>query len=222
MIQFSSKGDTFDGYLSTAVQGSGPGVIVLQEWWGLVDHIKDICDRLANSGFTALAPDLYRGKTTVEPDEAASLMQALNIAETEGELAGAIEYLRASDSVVGESVGIVGFCMGGQLAMFAAGANPTIRAAANFYGIHPAVHPNYSAIKGEVLGIFAEEDAYASPVAVELLGKELRAYGVIHNFRTFAGVHHAFFNDTRAAVYNAQAAQEAWNMLLDLFDRKLN
>ena len=217
MISFQHGTETYTGYLSTAVGGRGPGVIVLQEWWGLVEHIKDICDRLAHSGFTALAPDLYGGKSTTEPDEAGSLMMALNIAETEKILSSAVDTVLSHPSVEGHTVGIAGFCMGGQLALFAAGANPKITATADFYGIHPNVKPSYSTIKGSVLGIFAEHDDYASPAAVAALDQALTEANVPHRFKTFAGRHHAFFNDTRPTVYDSEAAQEAWNTLVNFF-----
>src|SRR5215207_3065190 len=126
MVQFPFAGGNTGGYLATPKQGSGPGLIVMQEWWGLVPHIKDVCDRFAAEGFVALAPDIYKGDSTTDPDEASTLMQALNIAETEQILRKAITVLLARADVTSEQVGIVGFCMGGQLAMFGAGANPAI------------------------------------------------------------------------------------------------
>ena len=221
MIEIQGPNGPFAAYFAPAISGTGPGVVVLQEWWGLVEHIKDICDRLAHSGYTALAPDLYGGKTTVEPDEAATLMMALNIADTEVLLKSAIDALIANEHTSRDEVGIVGFCMGGQLALFAAGENSRIVATANFYGIHPSVSPNYPAIKGKVLGIFAEEDTYASPEAVAALDARLTQDGVTHEFRTFHHMPHAFFNDTRPNVYNPTAAQEAWSLLLAFFDENL-
>jgi carboxymethylenebutenolidase len=210
MISFNGGGDNYEGYLAVSNSGSGPGVIVLQEWWGLVPHIKDICDRFAAEGFTALAPDLYKGDSTTDPSDAATLMQALNIAETEQILRKAVTVLLARNETSSDQVGIIGFCMGGQLAMFAAGANPAIGACVNFYGIHPKVQPSYRDLNGPVLGIFAERDSYASPEAVQALDKELTLLEKKHEFKTYPGTDHAFFNDQRPEVYDDAAARDAW------------
>jgi carboxymethylenebutenolidase len=223
MVRFSNGGETYEGYLAPSATGAGPGVIVIQEWWGLVGHIKDVADRFAKEGFTALAPDLYRGKTTTEPDDAATLMQALNIAETGVILDKAIATLaERSTTQPGDKIGVVGFCMGGQLAIFAAGANPLIRAAVDFYGIHPKVSPNYEAFNGPVLGFFAEHDEYAGPVAAKALDEELTRFDVPHEFKIYAGAHHAFFNDARPTVYDAEAAADAWSRTIAFLRKELS
>ena len=117
MVRFSTNGTTGSGYLAGSEFGVGPGVVVIQEWWGLVDHIKDIVDRLAAAGFVALAPDLYDGQTTDSPDDAGRLMMALEIESAEQKLRGAIDYLLGRDDVTGATVGTVGLCMGGQLSL---------------------------------------------------------------------------------------------------------
>jgi len=220
MIQFSDSEEKYDGYLAPAVGGKGPGVIVLQEWWGLVPHIKDVADRFAKAGFTALAPDLFRGKSTTEPDEAASLMMALHIGETEKLLASAIAALITHTAVEGDKVGVVGFCMGGQLSLYAACSNPSIKACVDFYGIHPDVQPALRALNGPVLGIFAENDAYASPEQVRALTEELTLLEKPHEFITYPGTDHAFFNDTRP-VYDKVAAEDAWKRVCEFFDANL-
>ena len=221
MIEFNGGGTVYQGYLAPSKNGKGKGVIVLQEWWGLVGHIKDVVDRFAEAGFTALAPDLYQGKTTTEPDEAGSLLMALNIAETEKILRQAVKALLASVGVEGDKVGVIGFCMGGQLSLFAATTNPEIGACVNFYGIHPNVHPDYAQLHGPVLGIFAEIDDYASPEAVAKMDAEMTAAGKAHEFNTYQGVHHAFFNDGRPTVYNEEAAKDAWAKTLAFFEANL-
>src|SRR5688500_19098918 len=113
MVEFPSNGGTGRGYFATPEAGAGPGLIVIQEWWGLVPHIKDVCDRFAGEGFTALAPDLYHGESTTEPDEAGKLMMALNLEQAAKDMGGAIDYLESSDKVRGDGVGVIGFCMGG-------------------------------------------------------------------------------------------------------------
>jgi carboxymethylenebutenolidase len=215
MISFNGGSDEFEGYLAVSNSGSGPGIIVLQEWWGLVPHIKDICDRFAAEGFTALAPDLYKGDSTKDPNEAATLMQALSIAETEQILRKAVLVLLARAEVSSRQVGVIGFCMGGQLAMFAAGANAAISACVNFYGIHPKVQPSYRDLNGPVLGIFAEHDDYASPEAVRALEKEMVLLEKPFEFHTYPGTHHALFNDTRPDVYDAEAAADAWKRTIE-------
>jgi carboxymethylenebutenolidase len=138
IVEFPSNGHTGRGYLARSVEGAGPGVVVIQEWWGLVPHIQDLCDRFAAEGFTALAPDLYGGKTTTEPDEAGKLMMSMNLEQAARDMGGAIDFLESSDAVRGEGVGVVGFCMGGGLALMLAVQRPDdVRAVVPFYGLIP-------------------------------------------------------------------------------------
>lgn len=220
-VSFKANGGISSGYLAVSKTGKGPGVIVIQEWWGLVDHIKDVCDRFAAAGFTALAPDLYNGTKTKSPDEAGKLMMALNIGEAEKTLKGAIDYLLANESVSSQVVGTVGFCMGGQLSLFAATLNKKVGAAVDFYGIHPNVKPDYSKLAGPVLGLFAEHDNNVSPEAVEQLKNNLEATGTAHEIHVYPLTKHAFFNDTRPEVYNQQAAQDAWNRTIAFLEKNL-
>jgi carboxymethylenebutenolidase len=124
LVTFPSNGTEGQGYLALPSSGAGPGVVVLQEWWGLNDQIKEVCDRFASEGFVALAPDIYRGEVTAEPDEAGKLMMALNIEQAAKDMAGAIDFLRAHPAVTSEGVGVVGFCMGGGLALWLATLRP--------------------------------------------------------------------------------------------------
>lgn len=220
MIEFAGNGRPYTGYLAPA-EGGGPGVIVIQEWWGLVGHIKQVADRFAAAGFTALAPDFYHGKVAEEPDEAGSLMMALNIGDAEKVIQGAIEALLSHPSAHGGKAGVVGFCMGGQLSMFAASLNPRIGACVNFYGIHPNVKPVYSQVQGPVLGLFGELDHITPPDSVAALRAELEAAGTRHELVTYPGVGHAFFNDDRPAVFNEEAAADAWGRTLALFRQEL-
>src|SRR5918999_3309937 len=119
IVEFPSNGHSARGYLARSVEGAGPGVVVIQEWWGLVPHIEDVCDRFAAEGFVALAPDLYHGETTREPDEAGKLMMALNIDQAAKDLRGAVQYLLSQGGATSGKVGVIGFCMGGQLALYA-------------------------------------------------------------------------------------------------------
>ena len=220
-VEFSSNGSTASGYLSKPESGKGPGVIVIQEWWGLVDHIKDVTDRFAREGFVAFAPDLYHGKTARSPDEAGKLFMALNIDRAEKDLRGAIKFVLAQKETGKEKVGTVGFCMGGQLSLYAACANANVGACVNFYGIHPNVHPNIAGLQAPVLGFFAEKDGSVTPEAARKLEAQLKGAGKQTEFHIYPGVSHAFFNDTRAEVYNKVYAKESWERMLRFFREHL-
>ena len=221
MIEFKSNGGTAQGYLSTPESGRGPGVVVLQEWWGLVPHIKDVADRFAAEGFVALAPDLYHGDVAKSPDEAGKMMMALNIAQTERDLRGAVQYLLNDAAVEGDSVGIVGFCMGGALSLYGASKNPQVGACVVFYGIHPKVEPDFEALRAPVLGIFAEKDKSVTPDSVRALEDTMREHGKSIETHTYPGTDHAFFNDTRPEVYDADASADAWRRTIEFLRANL-
>jgi carboxymethylenebutenolidase len=214
-VQFPSNGTTTDGYLATPAAGKGPGVLVIQEWWGLVKHIENVCDRFAAEGFSAVAPDLYHGKVATEPGDAEKLFMALNIAQAEKDLSGAVRYLAQHSSTA--KVGAVGFCMGGQLALFAGCTNPAIGAVVDFYGIHPNVTPDYARLTGPVLGLFAEKDAFVTPAAAREVEAAIRKAGKPVEIHIYPGVDHGFFNDERTDVYNKAAAEDAWRRTLAFF-----
>ena len=217
MIEFQSNGATARGYLSTPEGGRGPGVVVIQEWWGLVPHIKDVADRFAAAGFVALAPDLYHGDVARSPDEAGKMMMALNIAQTEKDLRGAVRYLLSHEATTGDKVGTVGFCMGGVLSLYAASRNEQVGACVVFYGIHPKVEPDLDNLRAPVLGIFAERDKSVPPAAVRELEAKLREHGKQVETHIYPGTDHAFFNDTRPEVYDAEAADDAWRRTVEFF-----
>ena len=219
MVQFPANGHTTDGYLATPASGKGPGVLVIQEWWGLVPHIKAVCDRFAAAGFPALAPDMYHGQTASEPDGAGKLFMALNIGQAEKDLRGAATYLAGHSSTA--KLGTVGFCMGGQLALFAGCSNPSIGAVVDFYGIHPNVKPDYSKLSGPVLGLFAEKDGFVNPDVARGVEAAIRQAGKPVAIHIYPGVDHAFFNDERADVYNKAAADDAWKRTVDHFTKHL-
>jgi carboxymethylenebutenolidase len=214
MIEFKSNGGTTSGYLSAPESGKGPGVVVIQEYWGLVPHIKDVADRFAAEGFVALAPDLYHGDVAKSPDEAGKMMMALNIEQTEKDLRGAVQHLLNEEAVEGDSVGTVGFCMGGALSLYGASKNPQVGACVVFYGIHPKVEPDFDNLRAPVLGIFAEKDKSVTPDAVRALEETMRGHGKSIETHTYPGTDHAFFNDTRPEVYDADAAADAWRRTL--------
>jgi len=222
MVQFPYAGGTTSGYLSVPEQGSGPGVLVIQEWWGLVDHIKDLCDRFAGEGFVALAPDLYHGKTTKSPDEAGKLMMALRIDEAERDLSAAAQYLARHDSTSSEKIGVVGFCMGGALALYTATRNSKIGACVVFYGGHPNVKPDLPNLQAPVLGLYGENDRSVTPAVVRDLEQRLKTLGKQIEVKIYPGADHAFFNDTRPQVYNAEAAADAWQRTVDFLRKNLS
>ena len=219
MVQFPSNGHTTDGYLAAPTSGKGPGVLVIQEWWGLVPHIKAVCDRFASAGFSALAPDMYHGKTASEPDGAGKLFMALNIEQAEKDLRGAATYLAGHSSTA--TVGAVGFCMGGQLALFAGCTNASIGAVVDFYGIHPNVKPDYAKLSGPVLGLFAEKDGFVNPDVARGAEAAIKKAGKQVEIHIYPGVDHAFFNDERPDAYNTAAADDAWKRTVDHFKKHL-
>lgn len=215
MVTFPANGRTADGYLAKPPSGRGPGVIVIQEWWGLVDHIKDLTDRFAREGFVALAPDLYHGERTKSPDQAGKLLMALNIAETAKDLRGTATYLRSLRELQPKRVAAVGFCMGGQLALFGATAHPdVIDAAVDFYGIHPKVNPDVSKLSGPVLAHFGRRDKSVPEAAANALIERIEAAGKTVEAH-FYDADHAFFNDTRPEVYDSKSAELAWQRTLE-------
>ncbi len=223
MIEFPSNGTTGSGYLATPAIGSGPGIVVIQEWWGLVPHIKDLCDRFAAAGFVALAPDLYHGASTTEPDEAAKEMMALQLDNAAKDLSGAVDVVSSRGN--GTGVGVVGFCMGGGLALLVAAKRAdAVKAVVPFYGAlpWPDAAPSYGEITGAVLGHYAEKDGWASPEVAHQLEADIRAGGntdvTVH---IYEGTDHAFFNDTRPEVYDAEASRLAWDRTVEFFNSRL-
>lgn len=221
MIEFKSNGGTTPGYLATPASGTGAGVIVLQEYWGLVEQIKRVADRFAAEGFVALAPDLYHGEHTKSPDAAGKLMMALNIEQAEKDLRGAVAYLMNHEQTTGTGIGTVGFCMGGVLSLYAACKNPQVAACVIFYGIHPKVNPPLENLRAPVLGLYAEQDSHVSPAAVHELESKLKALGKSAEMHIYPGVEHAFFNEERREVYNAEAAADAWRRTTTFFSQHL-
>lgn len=218
MISYPSNGSEAQGYLALPEGGDGPGVVVVQEWWGLDDHIKDIADRFAAEGFVALAPDLYDGTVVDEPDEAGKLFMALDIEETEKKLRGAVTRLNEQ---TGRSVGTVGFCMGGALSLFAACKNPSmVGACVDFYGIHPAVQYDWDALQAPVLGIWGDQDEMVIG-NVPGYEEELSSRSKAHEFVHYPDADHAFFNDTRADAYRQGDAADAWSRTLAWFREHL-
>jgi carboxymethylenebutenolidase len=220
MIEFPSNGQQTPGYLATPASGRGPGLVVIQEWWGLVPHIKDVADRFAAEGFVALAPDLYHGKTASEPDEAGKLMMSMQMDKAAKDLSGAVGYLRGNSAVEPKKVGSVGYCLGGGLSLFLATIEP-VDACVIYYGVLPGAQPDLTKLRCPVLGHYAEHDDFASPEKARELESQIRATGQPVEFHIYDGTSHAFFNDDRPEVYVESAAKQSWDRTLAFFREHL-
>jgi carboxymethylenebutenolidase len=226
MVTFPSNGGQAEGYLAVPESGQGPGVIVIQEWWGLNQQIKEVCDRYAAEGFVALAPDLYRGTevSLQEPDEAAKMMMALNIEQAAKDMVGAVDYLQGHDAVTSEGVGATGFCIGGGLALWLATLRPeAVKAVVSYYGIipWPAAQPDYSQLQAAVQGHYAENDDFADPESVRKLEEELKGLGKSVEFFTYPDTDHAFANHHRPEVFHEEHSGTAWERTITFFRRHL-
>ncbi len=212
-------GEELMGYLAR-IPGAdpGPAVIVIQEWWGLNEHIKDITRRYAEEGYVALAPDLYHGQVTTEPDEARKLAMELGMGDAVGEIQAAMAYLRAQD-YTSDQIGLTGFCMGGGLVLQTAVADSSVGAAVPFYGspVSPAEAENITA---PLLSFLGTRDGISAP-AYESMHEAVEANGIPNHFQLYEGAQHAFFNDTRAS-YDPEAAADAWMRALTWFDEYLS
>jgi carboxymethylenebutenolidase len=210
---FPSGGGTAHGYLAVPQQGSGPGVVVIQEWWGLTDHIADVCDRLAGEGFVALAPDLFGGKVAHDADEAGRLMGELPVDQAARDLGGAVDFLLQHEAVTSSQVGAVGFCMGGGFVLLlAAQQGEKVGAAVPFYGVGPAVPQTYTGVRAAVQGHYGEKDDFYPVDAARAQERQIRAESgaSVEFFYYPAG--HAFHNDTdKLGTYDPDQAALAWS-----------
>ena len=215
-------GDSVPVYVATPPSGSGPGVIVIQEWWGLVPHIESVADRFAAEGFVAAAPDLYRGAKTTEPDEAGELLMSMALDRAAQDMVRTVDELLARDDVTGDKVGAVGYCMGGGLALKLATITPHVGAVSAYYGFpRQGLSWDLGACQGAVQYHQAEHDDYAPDELVQQMKAELDEAGVPNEFYKYPGTGHAFFNDERPEIYNREAAELAWRRTLDFFRKHL-
>jgi carboxymethylenebutenolidase len=226
IIEFPSNGNSARGYIAVPAKAleSGAGIIVLQEWWGLVDQITRTCDRFAGAGFTALAPDLYHGATVPlsEPDEAGRQMMALEMGTAAMELSGAVDELVRRTAR--PAVGAIGFCMGGGLALVLATQRPdAVKAVVPAYGLipWPDAQPDYSKLDASVLVHAAEEDDYFTPDAALALETQLEELGTEVEVHVYPGAGHAFFNDDRPEVFHPESAGLLWERSVAFFRRTL-
>lgn len=222
MVAYDTDAGQTDAYLAVPEDGSGPGVVVIQEWWGLVDHIEDVCDRFAGEGFVALAPDLYDGETAEDGEEANRRMQELQVDDAALELSTGIGYLLTRDEVTGDRVGVVGYCMGGALAIVTADrAAGKVGACDAYYGVFWYGDPELSAIECPVVLRVGSEDDHISEDKVRSLADHIRDAGAADvRVEIYEGAGHAFFNDDRDS-YDEDAADQAWQDTLTLFREHL-
>jgi carboxymethylenebutenolidase len=224
MVSFASNGGKCEGYLATPVSGNGAGVIVIQEWWGLVNHIRDVSGRFAAEGFVALAPDFFHGAKTDEPDEAARLLMGLAMNQAAKDIQGAARYLDSRDDVTGNGVGVVGFCMGGSLALWTGALADEVKVAIAFYPGLPweKMSPTWGNYANKSAMIHASEDdgsSAADGIRTAVTGIE-NAGGSVEVY-DYPGSHHAFFNDERPEVHDKEHADTAWRRTLDLLNARL-
>lgn len=212
-VSFASNGGTCEGYLAVPKGGSGPAVIVIQEWWGLVGHITAVADRFAEAGFVALAPDLYHGVIAKEPDHAMKLLMGLAMDKAALDIAGAAKYLSDRDDVSGKGIGAVGFCMGGSLALWSATLSPEIVATVGFYPGMPwaKMSPEWENYSGKSAIIHcSESDGKSDAPGIQEAVAAIKSGGGSAEAFDYPGTHHAFFNDDRPEVYDPAASAIAW------------
>src|SRR3954453_17965777 len=194
-VTFPSNGGTAHGYLATPESGSGPGVIVIQEWWGLTDHIVSIADRLAREGFVALAPDLFGGRTTHDADEATELLMSLPVEQASKDLGGAVDFLLGHDAVTSQTVGAIGFCMGGGFVLLlAAQQGERVSAAVPFYGVGPGVPDTFTGVRAAVQGHYAKEDQMYPVDQAQAQEQQIRAEAGGEGEFFYYDAGHAFHN----------------------------
>jgi carboxymethylenebutenolidase len=220
-VSYEGKRGATPGYLAVPESGTGPGVVVIQEWWGLTGHIRSVCDRFAAEGFVALAPDLYRGASTDEPGEAMRLMMGLAMDAAAEDIGGAARYLAERGT---GTVGAVGFCMGGSLALWAAAGTPEITAAVGFYPAVPweRMSPEWGDYAGKTAVLHcSEEDGTSAAEGIRTAVEAIEAAGGEVTVYDYPKTRHAFFNDDRPEVYDDDAARAAWARTLEVFRTRL-
>jgi len=214
-VEFKSNGHNASGYLVKPPSGSGPGVLVIQEWWGLDNDLKKMADKLAAAGFVALAPDLYHGQVAghTEMDKAAHLMNTMPADRAGRDMSGAVDFLASHPSVTSKGIGVVGFCMGGMLSFIIAANRPDkVKAVVPFYGFPQGpMEPDWSKLSAAIRGHMAENDDFFPPAAAAALEKKLRAMGKDCSLKVHPGTGHAFMGPHNAlGTLNEKLAAQIW------------
>jgi carboxymethylenebutenolidase len=230
MVDYQSDGVHIAAFLARpAGTGPYPAIMVLQEWWGLDNHIKDIAMRFAREGYVALAPDLYSrqgNKVTTDPGEAGSLMGNLNDDVALKDLRAAVAYLKNQPQVDAAKIGVIGFCMGGTYALLSAENLPDIKASAPFYGQIVYDRPGgpieqISKLACPLMYIYGDADGWITNDHVDRLEAALKQHGKNGQIIRYQGAPHAFFNDTRPDSYRPSDAHDAWDRTLKFFAQQL-
>ena len=226
MIEFDSNGSAAPGYLAKPESGAGPGVVVLHEWWGLTEPFRDVCDKLAEAGFVALAPDLYRGKTTDSAEEAEALSGALDqkVEQWRGDITGAMRFLRQNGATIPAdgrgAFGLLSFSLGGAYALdMSVTAPDEVAAVVSYYATYPGL--DYSRAKAAYLFHFAEHDQYESAESGVRMEQELTAAGRAVTVYTYPGTRHGFVGFNHPDAYDADASALAWERTLDFLNTEL-
>jgi carboxymethylenebutenolidase len=225
MVQYPSEGVTVRAYGVTPPGKARAAIIIVQEWWGLNDHVKDIARRYARQGYVSIAPDLYSrqgNKITKDPNEAGKLMNALQQADGLKDLNATVAYLKTVPEADANRIGVTGFCMGGTYALMLPCTNPGIKAAVPFYGWVPNPDTPLQKLACPILYIYGEEDGFITRADVQRLANALKKYNKTGEIKTYPGASHAFFNDTRKEVYKPAEANDAWTRAVAFFKQHLS
>ena len=224
-VEYSSDGVAIHAYVAApSTTAKCPALIVVQEWWGLNDHIKDIARRFAAEGYVAIAPDLYSRMghvQTTDSKEAGRLMSKLKEDEVLSDLSATVTYIQKAPEVDAGRVGVIGFCMGGGYALTLPCVNEGVKAAVPFYGPIPNPDTPIQSLGCPILYIYGEDDGWITKADVDRLAGALKKYNKPGEVKTYPGASHAFFNDTRKEVYKPAEAKDAWQSTLVFFKQHL-
>ena len=225
MVQYPSGNVTVRAYVAAPqTKERRPAIIVIQEWWGLTDHIKDVARRYAAEGYVAIAPDLYSrlgNALTTDPGEAGKLMNTLQQEDGLKDLNATVAYLKSAPEVDASRLGVTGFCMGGSYALMLPCVSRDIKAAVPFYGQVPNPDAPLEQLVAPVLYIYGEDDGWITKADVQRLATGFKKYRKSGEIKTYSGAPHAFFRDTDKAVYRPEAAKDAWTRATVFFKQHL-
>jgi carboxymethylenebutenolidase len=224
-VQYPSGNVTVRAFVAAPqTKEKRPAIIVIQEWWGLTDHIKDIARRYAAEGYVAIAPDMYSRlgyALTTDAGEAGKLMNTLQQEDGLKDLNATVAYLKSVPEVDGARIGVTGFCMGGSYALMLPCVNPEIKAAVPFYGQVPNPDAPLQKLTAPVLYLYGEDDGWITKADVQRLATALKKYQKVGEIKTYPGAPHAFFRDVDKTVYRPEAAKDAWTRTLTFFKQHL-